>query len=117
MDKNEDLAILAEPKKPAYSEVKVSSEPNSFVAYLSLSPDEKEEFRQLRDDYITEKKHYREQELALGWLNIKKQESVDVDVAYLPYTYKCETVHDMPVELSDRFAPTDNIRRQEVLVL
>ncbi|POS84372.1 protein phosphatase 2A regulatory subunit PR55, partial [Erysiphe pulchra] len=113
MVKKENLAVLTEPKKPTYSDVKASTEQNTSIAYSSLSPDEKEEFRQLKEDYNTEKKQYREQQLALGRLRIKIQESVDV--AYLPYTYKCETVHDMLVKLSDRFAPTDNIRRQEVL--
>jgi hypothetical protein len=83
------------------------------ITLSSLEPDEKEELQILRQDYKRKSRKYDQQKTALGNLRIHIQETISR--TYLPYTFNCETPHDMLTSLKQRAAPTDRARKMELV--
>ncbi|ELR09660.1 hypothetical protein GMDG_08699 [Pseudogymnoascus destructans 20631-21] len=81
------------------------------ITYASLTEDQKEELRNLQDDYQHDRKMWEKQEEAVQGIRTKIQESIKRD--FLPYTYGCDSAHAMLVNLKTRFAPTDRGRIEE----
>lgn len=67
------------------------------VTFASLSRDEKEELRILRESYSYERKKQKKQEEASHDLQIRIQKSVNC--RYLTYTFNCVTLYEMLVNL------------------
>ena len=110
----EDIPIFKEPEAPTPNDVKAPSEGRIKTRFAELSADEKEEYYSLKEEYKTNHKRWNDQSLALGKLRTKIQESIDV--TNLTFTYDCESAQKMLRNLANHFAPTDDIRRQEILL-
>jgi len=101
---------------PAFNEPTLPRPANVNPAKTTISnldADEKEELQVLRQDYKQKSRRYEQQRAALGNLRIHIQETISR--TYLPYTFNCETPHDMLTALKQRAAPTDRARKMELV--
>ena len=100
---NPDVAeppTLPEPKMPEYKEDMTAAEAAVYTIRGRIFEDDR--------------KIYRKKKLAIAELQIRIQETIDK--SNLIYTYKCETAHEMLVNLKDRFAPSDSVRKREAII-
>jgi len=116
------LPSLTEPTKPTYLDIRgpiqipaLNIEEGIHIAalkrppqYSDLTPDEKEEYRNLIDDWRHSIRKHEQQEQGLA----KVHTSIIKIVAFehMHYTYNIATVYDLMVNLKNRFAPTDKAR-------
>ncbi|KAH8748497.1 hypothetical protein F5882DRAFT_311384, partial [Hyaloscypha sp. PMI_1271] len=105
------LPTLQEPVRPTPSTVKPSTarHPTLFTA---LDDDEREHLRTLQADYIYDRAKYDKRKEGLVDMQIQIQATIDRE--YLSYTFNC-TPYEMPVRLQERFAPTDEIKEEELI--
>jgi hypothetical protein len=99
--------------RPEPSNVKPPAAGQPPTAFSQLSTDEKEQLQQLQSDYNYDRKEYNRKRKTLAEIRVRIVESIKRD--YVAYTHKCETVHDILVKLKDRIAPTDKIRKRELI--
>ena len=83
------------------------------ATYSNLTETEKQYLLYLQREFEHDRKKYEEKVKAMKELRVRIQETIKRD--YLPYTYKCDTAHQMLVRLMGRFAPTDRARKQELV--
>jgi hypothetical protein len=79
------------------------------------SDGDREMLRTLLTQYSYEVRKYEKQTSALGELRIKIQETIDE--SFLVYTFNCETPYEILKSLKNQFAPTDEIREQQLILV
>jgi hypothetical protein len=102
-DDVKEVSTLAQTESPGESTETESTA--GTVKYSKLSEDEKQQLAILQKDYKFDRKRYKQRKDSLNDIRIQIQETVDWK--YLSYTFKCNTLCDMLVNLKRRFAPTD----------
>jgi hypothetical protein len=102
------LQDLILPPKPELKDIKANA-----TAYLELSIDEREQYRQLQSDYSYERKEYERKRKAL--VDIRAEIIKTIKRDFISYTHNTETVYDLLVKLKERIAPTDKIRKRELI--
>src|ERR1700730_10239084 len=108
-DKEKDtVPTLIQPPKPRLADIKAGA-----TTYSELSTDEREQLRQLQSDYNYERKEYDRKRKALADIRVEIIKSIKRD--FISYTHNTETVYDLLVKLKDRIAPTDKIRKRELI--
>lgn len=103
---------LKEPKRPTPNDVRAPPTGSPSTKISDLTIDEKDEYIFLKEEYVRDLKRYEKQREALADLRIKVQESIHP--TNITFTYDCDTVHQMLRNLAAQFAPTDEIRKQEI---
>ena len=99
---------LVEPVYPVPSEIKENA-----VQLQDLEPIEREELQARRRLwYQTHAKWERQQE-ALSQMESRIRESIAK--SFLSYTRRCDNAYEMLVKLKDRFKPTNDNRKEEVI--
>ncbi len=73
-----------------------------------LTPDEREQYKILRQDYKWERSQYDKKEAALSALRTAIQSSVSRSC--LHYTFEATSAREMLIELKKRLQPTDQLR-------
>ncbi len=99
---------LAEPAYPVPSDVKAGAQ-----RLQDLSPVEREELQARRHLWNQQHAKWERQEEALAQMESRIRESIAK--SFLSYTRKCEDAHEMLTKLKDRFKPTNDTRKDEVI--
>lgn len=99
-----------EPKTPM--PVDVNPRKKTFSA---LDEDEKEELRELRRMQRRKLEQYDRRRTALGALRVRIQETISR--TNLSYTFDCDTVHRILVNLKQQLSPTDRVCERELIRL
>lgn len=110
----QELPKLLEPSRPKPNMVKRATTARPIIYLDDLSAAEKDEYISLKEDYTRSVRRWDKQEEALGELRIKIQESIHI--TNITFTYDCEGPYQMLRNLSNHFSPTDEIRKQELLI-
>ena len=105
-----EIPSLKEPKRPTPGDIRDPSAGSRVTKISELTPEEKDEYSFLKEDYVRNFKKDEKQSEALADLRIKIQESIHT--SNITFTYDCDTVYKMLKNLAAQFAPTDEIRRQ-----
>jgi hypothetical protein len=104
VDPSEDeVPALEEPRLPRPMDVNIYA-----TTFGLLSPQEREEYRILRQDYKWQRDQYDRQDNALASLRTSIQSSVSR--TYLHYTFGTSNAREMIIELQKRLQPTDQLR-------
>lgn len=103
------LLPLEEPRTPMPADI----DPRK-TTFSSLDEDEKEELRELRRERRRKLEQYDRQRRAMKAMRIRIQETVSR--TNLPYTFDCDTVYHMLVQLQQQLSPTDDIRERELIL-
>jgi hypothetical protein len=103
----EEIPTLDKPKPPRPQDVNQEK-----TIYAQLTPDEKEEFRMMRQDYKQQFTLYERQRTALASLRAYIQSTVSRNCLY--YTFGTETAYEMLKELQKRLQPTDQLRELDL---
>ncbi|KAF5197653.1 Transposon ty1-dr1 gag-pol polyprotein, partial [Thalictrum thalictroides] len=107
-----ELPVIEEPTRPSPNDVRTPVTGSTITKLSELTPDEKEEYSFLKEEYIRQTRKYERQAEALADLRIKIQESIHT--SNITFTYDCDTVYQMLKNLANQFSPTDEIRKQEI---
>ena len=99
---------LAEPAYPVPSDVKAGAQ-----RLQDLSPVEREELQARRHLWNQQHAKWERQEEALAQMESRIRESIAK--SFLSYTRKCEDAHEMLTKLKDRFKPTNDTCKDEVI--
>ena len=102
------LPSLEEPRAPK----PVDIDPQK-TTFSSLDEGEKEEFRELRQDYKRKLNKYDRRQRAIGALRVHIQETVSR--LNLTYTFNCDTVHRMLINLKQQLSPLNETRERELV--
>jgi hypothetical protein len=84
------------------------------VRFSDLSEDEKEEYHRLIRNYQRDLARFERKQSALLSLRIQIQQSVSRQ--NLPFTFECDTVYQMLVNLKKRLSPTNETRERELII-
>jgi hypothetical protein len=103
------LPALNEPTWPEPSNLAQSQEE---ITTGVLTSAHKEELSEQRSLYKLQLNRYDQQKTSLAHLHQFIQETVHPD--HIHYTFECNTVHEMLVNLQRRLKPTDDIRRLQL---
>ncbi|RKF65465.1 hypothetical protein GcM3_121016 [Golovinomyces cichoracearum] len=107
-----EIPSLEEPKIPTPGDIRKQSVGSGVTKISDLTAEEKEEYSFLKEEYVRILKNYEKQSEALADLRINVQESIHI--SNITFTYDCNTVYRMLKNLAAQFAPTDDIRNQEI---
>lgn len=103
----DEVPTLEEPALPKPQDI--NSEKATFGL---LTPEEREEYRVLRQDYKWQRDLYDRRDNALSSLRTYIQSSVSR--SYLHYTFGTTTAREMLLELQKRLQPTDQLRELDL---
>ncbi|KAI0999210.1 hypothetical protein K3495_g8986 [Podosphaera aphanis] len=107
-----EIPVLEEPTRPSPTDVRAPVSGATTARLSELTPDEKEEYSFLKEEYLRKTNKYERQCEALADLRIKIQESIHT--SNMTFTYECDTVHQMLKNSAGQSAPTNQIRNQEI---
>ena len=104
LDPSEDtVPALEEPVAPTPAQVNEAK-----TTVTELTPDEREQYKILRQDYKWERSQYDKKEAALSALRTAIQSSMSRSC--LHYTFEATSAREMLIELKKRLQPTDQLR-------
>lgn len=106
------LPTLAQPIRPLPEHVRTSTR-STPTTFSILSDDEKEEYRNLQEDYRRDLRLFDKRTEGLGKMRAEIQRSVARQ--HLSYTFDCDSAYDMIVKLQKRFSPTTEARERELI--
>ncbi|RKF54285.1 hypothetical protein OnM2_099048 [Erysiphe neolycopersici] len=107
-----DRPKLVIPVKPTPEDVKDPKEGSVVTNFSELDAEEREEFRDLKEEYNTKKRMCKKQTEAPADLRFRIQETVHI--SNFTYTKGCSSVYEMLRNLADKFLPSDAHRKQEL---
>ena len=98
--------------EPAWPEPSSLNRTQDEIDSGVLTAAHKEELSEQRSLYKLQLNRYDQRKTALAYLHRFIQETVHPD--HIHYTFECDTVHEMLVNLQRRLKPTDDIRRLQL---
>src|SRR5436853_54838 len=112
VDPSKTAAQLPPLNEPTWPEPSSPNQTQDDIDSETLTAAHKEELSEQRSLYKLQLNRYDQRKTSLAHLHRFIQETVHPD--HIHYTFECDTVHEMLVNLQRRLKPTDDIRRLQL---